>query len=496
MWSKTSPLLSSLTAKCIKQCCTNQNGVETQRLPIHMRQAIIDYLVRERISVGSKFVCDLLQGGGVYSFDLWSLADNNLYKPNEVSSILDTLASNCGSLTELVLGGSSWIYNGSVIKGPLRQLFQQQLPKLKVLRIQQISCPDELVAICQACQNLVKLDICQPSVTDTDINRIEETLQGSTCSSIRTSLKELRLPSTVRNSGILKCLSIFQNVQWFKAARFEAMLESLDRADQWNACDWKQHTEQARRTLHNLRGLTISHPLGYETVDVIVDASPFLEELSLEVQDGMRLSPIARLASLRRLELRNSANTPTSYLQEVQPLLECIGQNLESLSLELFDVVDLAVAARLCPNLNALSAQWFTILSCNRGPTSVSLSRQEKEAMKRSFQNLRYLRLRPRTQRQVGAEAVDFLLTHAHHLEHCELYCCLDLTDDHIKLIVQSNGFRHLKHLILRHGYSVTPSTLNLLTTKSENLQYIDCGRLLSKAELVPDPDANPLNVP
>jgi hypothetical protein len=345
---------------------------------------------------------------------------------------------------------------------------------------------------------MIKLDIAQPSLTDRDISRIESILLGDSCAAVRKSLKELRLPSTIQNGGIIRLLAAFQNVRWFKATRFETILANLEESAHFEGSDYYVQLKLAERTLRQLRGLTVTHPLGYETVDQIVDLCPLIEELSLEVQDGMMLHSISRLAHLKRLEFRNSANTPASYLQEVQPLLREIGTNLETLSLEQFDVIDLANCAQLCPNLNALSAQWFTILGCNGGST-LGMSKESKQALRTPFQSLRYLRLRPRAQREVHHKAVYFLLSHAHYLEHCELYCCYDLADDHINSIIKTNGFSHLKQLILRHGHSVTKGTLNLLTSSSCNLQYVDCGRpILSKADLVQNDDqegANLLNV-
>ena len=496
LWTKTAAPLNSLTSKCIKKCCDNQVPGSTQSLPIQMRQNVLDYLIRERIPVNASYVCDLLQGG-VYSFDLWSLADNNLYKPKDVIAILETLAANSSCLTELIIGGSTWIYNNRILRGPLRQLFLSKLPKLRVLKMQQVSSADEFMAICEACINLVKLDICQPSLTDRDIARVEETLLGSTCDAIRGNLKELRLPSTIKNGGIMRLLAAFSNVRWLKVARFENLLESIEEAPQYEGCHFYSQIQLAEKTLAQLRGLTITHPLGFDSVDQVVEKCPLIEELGLEVQSCMTLGSISRLTQLKRLALHNSANTPCSYLEQVVPLLQQIGANLETLSLEQFDVLDLAQCARLCPNLNALSAQWFTILGCNRG-TTMGLSRAEREATRTPFRSLRYLRLRPRAQREVASETVDYLLSHAHYLEHCELYCCRDLNDDSIKQIIKTNGFQNLKQLILRHGHDVSKSMLNQLTAMSDKLQYVDCGRpLLSKAELVPndDEEVNLLNI-
>jgi len=307
------------------------------------------------------------------------------------------------------------------------------------------------------------------------VARAQEALLGDSCAAVRKSLKELRLPSTIKEAGIIRLLSAFPNVKWLKATRFENILEHIENVVDYDGCPFYEQIKRAESTLQQLRGLTITHPLGFkDTVELIVNLCPHLEELSLEVQDGMQLKSIATLRHLKRLEFRNSANLPASYIQVIQPILKKIGQNLETLSLELFDVVDLANCAHLCPNLNAMSAQWFTILGCNNRP-SIGMSREKREALKRPFQSLRYLRLRPRAEREVNPEAVEFLLSHAHYLEHCELYCCEELNDDHIKNIIATNGFSHLKKLFLRHGHNVSKEALARLVSLSPDLEYIDC---------------------
>jgi hypothetical protein len=304
------------------------------------------------------------------------------------------------------------------------------------------------------------------------------------------------LPSTIREGGIIRLLASFPNVKWLKTTRFENILENIENAPEFEGCAFHEQIRQAERSLRQLRGLTITHPLGYtDTVRHIVNLCPLLEELSLEVQDGMQLNSIANLRHLRRLEFRNSANVPASYLQEVQPLLKKVGQNLETLSLEEFAVIDLASCARLCPNLSAMSAQWFTILGCNKG-SSLGMSKENREHLKRPFQSLRYLRLRPKSQHKVHPEAAQFLLSYAHYLEHCELYCCEELNDEHIKSITDTNGFSHLKKLIVRHGHDVSREAWHRLMNIAESLEYVDCRKpKLVKSELDDDDDHEEVNL-
>ena len=76
--------------------------------------------------------------------------------------------------------------------------------------------------------------------------------------------------------------------------------------------------------------------MGQTSVDQIAKWCPNLNELSLEVQELMNLSSICKLRSLKALSLHNSPNLPASFLTEVLPILESIGKQFISLSLEQF----------------------------------------------------------------------------------------------------------------------------------------------------------------
>lgn len=76
--------------------------------------------------------------------------------------------------------------------------------------------------------------------------------------------------------------------------------------------------------------------MGQDAVEQIVRYCPKLNELNLEVQEIMHLAPICKLRSLKALSLHNSPNLPTSFLTEVLPILESIGHQFISLSLEQF----------------------------------------------------------------------------------------------------------------------------------------------------------------
>lgn len=487
--------LSSLLSKCIREYCSEKtlHSQHSQQpecelksfLNINLRQAIIDYLIRERVSVSSKFLIDLINGG-LLSFDLWQLSECNNFNTNEISTIMEMLSNNSNTLYELVLGGSSWIYNNRIIKGPLKKIFHKTLDKLVSLKMQQIATHQDLLDIFQSCNHLTRLEICQPSVTDRDIDQIEEELTN--CEVVK-HLRELLLPSSLKCRSLLKLLAIFPNIQTLKCAPFEHLLELIDSMRSSHNRSDAEKAERATITLSSLKSLTITHPLSYDTIDRIVRMCPQLQQLSLEIQDGMQLSPIANLSNLKSLELRNSPTLPASYPQQVLPILESKGKQLEILSLELFDVIDLSTCAKLCPNLLTFSAQWFTILGYNGGNMSSILGK----SVKNPFSKLTHLRLRPRSQRNIPSKACAFMLTHAKHLTHIELYCCYDLCDNDVQVLQSKNPMVHLRSLILRHGHNVTKDALNLLVSRAPQLSFIDCGTPPLKKgdqnrDLAPDP--------
>ncbi|RWS06726.1 uncharacterized protein B4U79_16184 [Dinothrombium tinctorium] len=514
--------LDSLLYKCVKKCCeqhspseasqhcpngkqlisfVNTNAALTNRpllttgdafkLPLHIRQEVVDYLVRERVAVNATFLCDLLREGGVHELDLWTLAEVNDYNANDMSIILNTLAENTSNLKELSIGGS-WIYNSRLVNGALQRLLSAlSSSKLTSLRIQQTSL-QQLLTILESCPNLKRLIISQPSFSDKDVFTIEEQLQTQSSlqfASIRRSLRELHIPSSIRKGGLFKLLHLFPNIQWLKCARFEWLLDALVDDIGSPILPASDEHYSVLRTLNRLRGLTITHPLSRNSVLRIVACCPMVEELSLEVQDGMQLNPIVQLSHLKKLHFHNSPNLSTSFIEQVIPVLQKIGFNLDSLSVEQFDVVDLKDLAYLCPNLKSLSAQWFTIIGCNHSSQQF-LTRAEREAVRNRFANLRHIRLRPRVEGTVHPECVKFVLGRAHLIEDIELYCCHNLNDTHIQQLKATNHFKKLKSFILRHGHSVTKKAIRHLTFHSSCLQYIDCGRpTLSKAELVPNDD-------
>ncbi|XP_015786089.1 uncharacterized protein LOC107363392 [Tetranychus urticae] len=467
-----------------------------EHFPIDVVQYIIDHAAQERIPISGQYLCSLLSGGGCYSIDLWKLCFYNQFKEADIIKILSTLAKNCYNLRRLTLGGHTWIYKSRVVQGPMRSIFRgNTLIKLRSLKLQQTSSPEELITIFSACPNLVKLEICQPSLTDKQINIVAKELQQTAYSKIRYSLRALCLPSSVHRAGIIKMVALFPNLAYLNCCHYEDVLEAIENGmmemdvnyiddDEYNDFNVNE-LRKTKSILAKLQGITVTHPMGRNAVTSLVALSHNLQELVLEVDAHMVLHSIANLKYLKRLALHNSQSSPASFLQQVLPILQQIGDNLEALDLEGFDVVDLSTCARYCPNLRHFSGQWFTILSCTQSNPGLIISKKEEANLRRPFSHLQSLRLRPRSQRNIGVKAIGYILTNAINIESIELYSCPDLTDEQLIELIKNNSLRNLRSLILRHGHLLSKSCLNRLVHSLDELSFLDCGApLLSKAEL------------
>lgn len=113
--TRNSVPIDSLLYQCIQQTPNyhfkRQNdwppatSIADSKLPLFIRQQILDYLVRERVETGADLICELL-AGGVNRFDLWSLCEINSYSDADVCKIIDQLTLNGDNLLELSIGGA------------------------------------------------------------------------------------------------------------------------------------------------------------------------------------------------------------------------------------------------------------------------------------------------------------------------------------------------------------------------------------------------------
>ena len=91
--------------------CRPAASIADSKLPLFIRQQIFDYFVRERIEIGADLICELLAGGGVNSFDFWSLCEINGYSDSDVCKIIDQLTLNADNLLELSIGGERPLFD-------------------------------------------------------------------------------------------------------------------------------------------------------------------------------------------------------------------------------------------------------------------------------------------------------------------------------------------------------------------------------------------------
>jgi hypothetical protein len=390
------------------------------------------------------------------------------------------------------------------------------LTKLQCLKIQQANNDQLVYEILRNCVSLIKLEIREPSITDQHISRIaKQLILDEDLSLIKNDFKlqELTLPSSVRNHGLFDCFRMFVNLKSLSISNFEPILDYLDETDDLSTSSSMNDcfANQLKKQLEQLNKLTITNPMGSTAVEQIVNRCPNINELNLEIQEIMSLKPICKLKSLKSLSLHNSPNLPTSFLTEVLPILENIGHQFISLSLEQFDILDLVEINKWCPELSSFSAQWFTLLSFGRSSfrlldnsidmftmaqairqnslsSTTDLSKRNKT--KNEFSNLRLLRLRPNVNRTLSSLAIEYIIRNAKHLQYIELYCCKQINDALFSHWYELNGFKELKYLIIRHCNDLNRTTINKLLGKSQNLQYLELDKpVLSKTELIPNSD-------
>lgn len=233
--------------------------------------------------------------------------------------------------------GPEWIYNERLIDDQLVNLFVNgKMTKLQSLKLQQANSDRLVYEILRNCESLTKLEIREPSITDQHLAKIADQLDETARDKLK--LQDLTLPSSVRNAGLFSCFQLFADLRSLSISNFEPLLDFMDEnaepADR--TPESEQFIDRLKRQLEQLNKLTITCPMGQDAVDQIVRYCPQLDELNLEVQEIMHLAPICKLRSLKSLSLHNSFNLPSSFLTDVLPILESIGRQFISLSLEQF----------------------------------------------------------------------------------------------------------------------------------------------------------------
>lgn len=439
-----------------------RSGVENPFLeyPIDLRQELLNHLLRLK-PTGRELLkaAELLVTAGIPAFDTSCLDD---CKFSDIQVVLEILIETGACLRELVLAGQ-WLYNDS--SDAIVQQMLRVCPNLRYLKLQHTTRKGrELEVALRHCPKLRKLEIMHPSVDEADIRDLADATTGdSAFECARRLLTEIRLPSSVNGRGILTLLRAFPNVEYVACTYLDPIIDELDTQDLKELSYWRER-------LSRVRGIHVCLPVCADTLGLMVDWFPNLEEVSLEVQEEMDLQPLGLLTRLKSLELKNSPTIPISYMEEILPLLSSCGKKLHSLSLERFDLIDLAKTTTYCPHLRSFSAQWFTLLSTSSSRGS-----------RKQFLNLRYLRLRPRVSRKVTPEACEILLTHSQCLKHLEFYCSYGLTDSLVARLLKTNRFAQLRTLLLRHGHGLSSNGILQITRAALSLRTWDVGMIYSK---------------
>lgn len=442
-------------------CSQSNNENPFLEYPIDLKHELLNHLLRLK-PTGRELLkaAELLVTSGIPSFDLSALDD---CKFSDVHGILDILIRTGGCLKELILAGQ-WMYHET--SSALLQELLRSIPNLRYLKLQHTTKDGhELEVALKHCPQLKRLEIMHPSVGESEIDNLVRAIEEDpeSYSFAKKTLTEMRLPSSVTGKSILQLLKALPNLEYISCTYLDQIIDELE--DIEDAPYWKQRAS-------SLLGIHVSQPVCEDTPGLLVDWFPNLEEVSLEVQEGMELKPLAKLTKLKSLELKNSHTISLSYMDEVLPLLTACGKNLLSLSLERFDLIDLTKTATYCPNLRSFSAQWFTILSTSMGRGSKNLN---------PFLNLRYLRLRPRVNRKVTPEACEILLTNSQCLKHLEFYCSYGLTDALVTKLLKTNQFNNLRTLLLRHGHGLSSNGVLQITRSALNLRVWDVGMIYTK---------------
>lgn len=436
--------------------------------PLHVRQDLLECILDDEArSPAVRRVAELLLVCGVESFDLSCLDDCSTA---DLQFILNMLEEHGGSLCRLTISGL-WMYSPEsedIVKRILKSA-----RNLRVLRIQDIY-RDTLEVLVRSCPLLQRLEVMHYSINAEDIASVSQIVQSEGLG-IQRSLVEVRLPSSVNGEGVISLIETFPNLQIIRCVYLEAVLDSLDAKASSGRRDWWV------RRLSRIHALQSGQSMGSGSVERLVAWFPALEEVVLHVQEDMNLRELAKLKRLRSLELRNSATIPSSYTDDVLPLLALCGKRLLNLGLEHFDVVDLARTDIMCPELESLSLRWFILLGC----TSPAVS--SRAAASRPFQNLRELRLRPRVGRTVPREACEHLLTHCQNIRHMELFCCTGLTDSLAAVLAKRNGFASLKSVRLRHGHGLSANGLQCFLSRAAKLKFWNAGKITRRPSLSDD---------
>ncbi|XP_064458161.1 uncharacterized protein LOC135368660 [Ornithodoros turicata] len=442
--------------------------------PLHVRQDLLESILDdESRSPALRRIAEMLLVSGLQSFDLSCLDE---FDKTELQFILDVLQEHGSALRELTIAGL-WMYSSE--SGEIVQRLLSSAPNLRILRIQDMYGEDlEILARC--CPRLQRLEVMHHSINAEDIAGFVSIVRRENLA-IGDSIMEVRLPASVDGEGVLALIEALPNLQIVRCVYLEKVLDSLDIRANAGSSQRSWWVQRLRR----IHAVQSGIPMGWGSVERLVSWFPEVEEVVLHVQEGMNLRELAKLGKLRSLELRNSPTFPSSYTDDVLPLLALCGRRLLRLALEHFDVIDLGRTHTMCPDLESLSIRWFILLGC-------ALPSTHRSVTVKPFQNLRDLHIRPRVGRVVQREACELLLSHCCNLRWLEIFCGAGLNDSLAQCLCRRNGFTRLKTVRLPHGHGLTAEGLQCLLSRASKLKCWSAGKLTKRPSLTDDEDEGP----
>ncbi|OQR75851.1 hypothetical protein BIW11_00698 [Tropilaelaps mercedesae] len=413
-----------------------------------LQDVFMSILGDESNSQPLKKVAEQLLGNGLEEFDFKCIDDIPF---DQLGRIFAMVKLNGNNFKCIRLVGR-WTYSSSA-PNMVRDILQN-CPNLERCVLQEANYEDILCAA-RHCPRLIKLDVLLPSLSQKDVVALQAIARKKKFR-VGRSLRSLTLPASVDGSSLLSMLELFPEVVDLTCVDLEGLMVAASEAG-----------PSAVARCAKMFSLRVTHVMGWKSVETLVNMFPNLERLSLKTQEIMNIQHLVNLERLTALRLENSQVIPSSYTEDVLPLLREIGHHLVHLGLIHFNVIELSKTHSYCPNLHSLDLQQFTLLGCTS-----DRFRRLHHGTQRAYDQLRSLRMRPRQGKCVPQEACLLLLKHCHRLTYLELHEAYGMTDALASVLAQYNGFSELLRIRLRGGHQLSRLGIETLLYHATQLRH------------------------
>ncbi|XP_003743105.1 uncharacterized protein LOC100904181 [Galendromus occidentalis] len=413
-----------------------------------LQEVLHSVLNDESSSEPLKRVAEQLLANDLEEFDFRCIDDLTYC---EIGAIFELVKAHGVNFKRLRLVGS-WIHHPEA-PSMIRQIVKS-CPNLEQCALQE-AYHEDLVCVARHCAKLRQLEILHPSITCGDVAKVQALARREKFA-MRKTLKRLSVPSSLSGSALLMLLEIFPEVDDVTCIDLEGLMQAMAESE-----------PSAVARCAKIRSLRVNKVMGWNSMENLVLTFPRLQSISLITQEIMNLQQLSNLPHLTCLRLENSHVIPSSYTDDILPLLGAIGPNLKHLSLVHFDVIELPKTHSFCPNLVSLDLQHFTLLGCNSDPIHRLQYGREKP-----FAGLRFLTMRPRQGKFISQEACHMLLKHCRGLRSVELHEAYGMTDALASILSDHNGFSELQRIRLRGGHCLSRNGVETLLRRSTELRY------------------------